>query len=287
MKLLQYSKNGTIHVGIKTDNGIINVEDTVAKSGSELPVTLEKIIEAYGNNKECLKEYLKLDAVYLSENEVTYAPCVSNAGKILCVGLNYHSHTKEINFKQPEIPTIFNKFNDSLIGHQAMIHLPKEAYKFDYEAELVIVIGKTAHNVSEQDALTYVFGYTAGNDFSARDLQTVTGQWLIGKACDDFGPIGPYIVTADEIDPQNLDIQSKVNGEVRQSSNTKNMIFSCAKIISYITKYITLRPGDLIFTGTPEGVILGKPADQQQWLKSGDTVDVTIEKIGTLTNKIR
>ena len=131
-----------------------------------------------------------------------------------------------------------------------------------------------------------MFGYTAGDDFSARDLQLLPGQWLIGKACDDFAPIGPYIVTYDEINPDNLKIECKVNGEVRQSSNTKNMIFSCAEIVSYISKYITLNPGDIIYTGTPEGVILGQSPSKQKWLQSGDRVQVTIENIGTVTNTL-
>ena len=167
-----------------------------------------------------------------------------------------------------------------------LFHLPKDAEKFDYEAELVIVIGKEASKVSKEDALSYVFGYTVGNDFSARDLQFRSGQWLLGKSCDDFAPIGPYVVTRDEIDPQNLEIKCTVNGELRQSANTRDMIFDCATIISYVSQYMTLKPGDIIFSGTPDGVILGYPTERQQWLKKGDEVIVSIEHIGELVNVV-
>ena len=132
-----------------------------------------------------------------------------------------------------------------------------------------------------------MFGYTVGNDLSARDLQFRTGQWLLGKTCDQFAPTGPYLVTADELDPTNLDIELKVNGEVKQSANTRDMIFDCATIVSYLSQHMTLKPGDIIFSGTPDGVILGYPEEQRVWLKSGDEVQVTIENIGTLTNILK
>jgi 2-keto-4-pentenoate hydratase/2-oxohepta-3-ene-1,7-dioic acid hydratase in catechol pathway len=144
-------------------------------------------------------------------------------------------------------------------------------------------MGKEAHNVSEADALNFVAGYATGNDFSARDLQLETGgQWMIGKTPDQFAPLGPYLVTADQVDPDNLKIECRVNGEVRQSSNTSDMIFSTKQIISYTSRYITLRPGDIIFTGTPEGVILGKPVDKRVWLKPGDKITTSLEKLGEL-----
>ena len=165
--------------------------------------------------------------------------------------------------------------------------LPLNAKQFDYEAELVIVIGKTVENVSRENAMSHIFGYTIGNDLSARDLQFRTGQWLLGKTCDGFAPIGPYLVTADEVDSSNLEISCSVNGELRQQGNTKNMIFDCAHIVSYLSQHMTLRPGDIIFTGTPAGVILGYPEEQRNWLKSGDEVVISIEKIGSLKNKLK
>lgn len=157
------------------------------------------------------------------------------------------------------------------------------AEKFDYEIELVIVMGKTAHNVSEADALSYVAGYATGNDFTARDLQYERGgQWLIGKTPDGFAPVGPYMVTADQIDPQNLKLGCRVNGETRQSWNTNDMIFPCKQLIAYISKHMTLKPGDIIYTGTPHGVINGMPKDKQVWLKPGDKIACSLEKLGEL-----
>jgi 2-keto-4-pentenoate hydratase/2-oxohepta-3-ene-1,7-dioic acid hydratase in catechol pathway len=182
-------------------------------------------------------------------------------------------------------PVLFNKFNNTLNGHKGTVKLPTDlATQFDYEVELVIVIGKTASRVSEADALTYVAGYATGNDFTARDLQNGRGgQWMIGKTPDQFAPIGPHLLTADLVDPDKLAIECRVNGEVRQSSNTSDLIFSTRQMISYISQYITMKPGDIIFTGTPEGVIFGKPKDKQVWLKPGDKIACSLEKLGELT----
>lgn len=286
MKLLNFYSNNEIHLGIKTNDGIIDVKKTVLKNKSDLPTSLIDIIKTSHNNKAFLNRYLKLQPEIISSRHIKFAPSVPFPNKILCIGLNYSSHAKEISTSQPNVPTIFSKFNNSLVGHKSPIHLPKDLFKFDYEAELVIVIGKEAHNVSIDDAPSHIFGYSIGNDFSARDIQFITPQWLIGKSCDDFAPLGPYIVTSDEIDPENLYIKTEVNGVLCQYSNTKNMIFNCYDIVSYISKYITLVPGDVIYTGTPEGVILGQPKDKQVWLKPGDKIDITIEKIGTLSNTL-
>ena len=185
----------------------------------------------------------------------------------------------------PPAPVLFNKFANSLAADQERIYLDPAYQEYDYEAELVAVIGRKAKNVSPEDALSYVFGYTCGNDLSTRDLQFARGgQWVLSKSLDGFGPVGPCVVTADEIEPQNLKISSMVNGEIRQASNTADMIFSVAEIIADISRHMTLMPGDIIFTGTPQGVMHGYPADQKNWLKPGDEVSVTIENIGTLHN---
>ena len=162
--------------------------------------------------------------------------------------------------------------------------LPVEVAKnFDHEVELVMVIGKLAKNVSEADALSFVAGYCTGNDFTARDLQLETGgQWMAGKTPDQFAPLGPYLVTADQIDPDKLAIECRVNGETRQSSNTSDFIFNARQQISYISRILTLRPGDIIFTGTPEGVIQGKPKEKRVWLKAGDKLACSLEKLGEL-----
>ena len=178
----------------------------------------------------------------------------------------------------------FSKYNVALNAHGGTIELPVGiARKFDYEVELVIVMGKLARNVPEAEALSYVAGYATGNDFTARDLQLETGgQWLLGKTPDGFAPLGPYLVTADQIDPDRLAIECRVNGETRQSSNTSDLIFGCRQVIAYISQTFTLRPGDVIYTGTPEGVILGKPPGQQVWLKPGDAIACSVEQLGEL-----
>lgn len=214
-----------------------------------------------------------------------WRPVMEHPEKILCVGLNYRSHVAETRSSVSEMPVLFGKFPNTLAAEGDPIPLPGESQQIDYEAELVIVIGKTCHNVSEADALDMVLGYTCGNDVSARDLQHRSSQWLIGKSLDGFGPVGPVLTTADEVgDPQALAIELMRNGEVCQSARTDQMIFSCAQVVAYASTLFTLQPGDLIFTGTPEGVVLGKPPAERRWIKAGDTVTVTIEKLGSLTN---
>ena len=213
---------------------------------------------------------------------------VTGCDKILCIGLNYRQHAKECNLPLPPAPVLFNKFSNALAGDGACVTLSPAYVEYDYEAELVAIIGKEARNVSEEDALEYVFGYTCGNDLSTRDLQFArSNQWLLSKTMDGFAPIGPCVGTADCIDPNNLTISSVVNGELRQNSNTSDMIFTLAQIIADLSRHFPLLPGDLIFTGTPQGVMHGYPADQKNWLKPGDAVDVTIENIGTLHTTFR
>jgi 2-keto-4-pentenoate hydratase/2-oxohepta-3-ene-1,7-dioic acid hydratase in catechol pathway len=218
------------------------------------------------------------------EASLTLGPCVSDPGKIICVGLNYARHAAESNMPIPQSPVLFSKFNNSLAGAGEDVPLISDvATEFDYEVELCVAIGKTARNVSEGDALSYVAGYCTANDLSVRDLQMRTSQWLLGKTSDKFFPIGPYLVTADEVgDPQKLRLTCKVNGETRQDSNTADMVFSVAQLVSYCSTYFTLEPGDLITTGTPEGVAMGMP--NKPWLKKGDVVEVEVEKLGKLTN---
>ena len=287
MKLINFKVEEQIRLGIKTEKGILDVEQAATSLSLELPTTMEQVIAGGDKALSQLAELTKLEVSTISEEELVYAPCITQPEKIICVGLNYVDHAKESNMEIPTSPVLFSKFNNTLAAHNQTIRLPKNAEKFDYEVEMVIVIGKEAANVSKDEALSYVFGYTVGNDLSARDLQFRSGQWLLGKTCDHFGPIGPYLVTADELDPTNLNIQCRVNGEVRQSANTRDMIFDCATLVSYLSEHMTLKPGDIIFSGTPEGVILGYPEDQQVWLKSGDEVQVSVENIGTLVNVLK
>jgi len=221
------------------------------------------------------------------QTEIRFLPAVLNPGKLICIGLNYKKHAEETNMPLPKQPVVFSKFSDSAAAHHSVIPYPAETKQLDYEAELAIVIGRTAFNVSEEEALDYVFGYCCANDLSARDLQMRSGQWLLGKTGDGFAPIGPYIATADEIsDPDALRISASINGKTVQDSNTSDMIFSCREIIAYLSKYFTLRPGDVILTGTPEGVVFGQPETARVWLKTGDEVTISIEGLGELTNTI-
>lgn len=287
MKLINFKIGKEIFLGIKVDQGIIDVKKESANCFLKVPTTMEQVIKSGEEGLKQLSELTKKNVNFIPESQIVYAPSVINPEKILCIGINYLDHVKECNMSRPEYPVIFSKFGNTLAAHKQVIQLPVLAQKIDYEAELVIVIGKEAKNISEKDAISYVFGYTVGNDLSARELQFRTGQWLLGKTCDDFAPIGPCLVTSDEIDPYNLDIKCEVNGDICQMSNTRNMIFDCAKIISYISQYMTLKPGDIIFTGTPDGVIFGRSENEQYWLKSGDKITVSIEKIGFLENVLK
>jgi len=277
-------------LGVKTERGIVDVAKAAAIFRIKAPADIHAVIEG----ADCaplakLVEKALTDqrgkAALVPEARAKFAPVVPRPEKILCVGLNYRKHAEEAGMPIPQVPILFSKFANSLAGHRAKIKLlPTDiASNFDYEVELVIVIGKKAVNVKEEDALKYVFGYCNGNDLSSRDLQLRTTQWMLGKIQDGFAPIGPWLVTADQIpNPNSLQVETRVNGELRQNENTADMIYHCAHIVSYCSKYLTLKPGDIIFTGTPSGVILGYPPEKRVWLKPGDKVTTTIEKLGTL-----
>lgn len=274
MKFVSYFENGTQKVGIWKESGIVPVVNK-----------LEDIVTMNFDQLEELQS--SAQGLVVDETGLELAPCVPAYRKIICIGLNYRKHAEEAKMAIPEYPILFNKYNNALSAHGSAVVLPATAEEFDYEAELGIVIGKRAKAVSKEAALDFVFGYCNVNDLSARDLQFRTGQWMLGKSLDSFCPVGPYLVSADEVgNPNELTIQCYVNGELRQNSNTRDMIFPVDEIVSYVSTYITLEPGDLIITGTPEGVIAGYPQDQKQWLKPGDIVSVKIERLGTLTNRL-
>ncbi len=289
--------DGSETLGVKLDHGtVLDVRKASHLLGIAAPVTLEELLR--GGNARGLDKLVaaaktspKAKAARVNESDITFGRLFTNPGKIVCIGLNYRAHIEETNEKLPSVPILFNKYNNALAAHNCTIKLPPRdvAYKFDYETELLIVMGKTARNVSEADALNYVAGYCTSHDFSARDLQweTPNVQWMIGKTLDSFGPIGPYFVSADLVgDPNNLKIETHVNGEERQSSNTSFMIFNPQKLIAYITKMWTLEPGDIIWSGTPQGVIYGYPKEKQVWLRAGDEIKSSIEKLGELKFKL-
>ena len=205
--------------------------------------------------------------------------------KLICIGLNYRDHAAESRAEIPSVPTVFCKFQTAITGHRHPIVLPKNSTKPDYEAEFAVVIGKGGRHIPEAAWREHVFGYTIVNDVSARDFQSATSQWMIGKTFDTFAPIGPFIVTADEIeDPHSLDITLTLNGEIMQSSNTRNLIFGVPQLIAYLSSVFTLEPGDIIATGTPAGV--GFARRPPRWLKPGDECRVRIDKIGELVNPV-
>jgi 2-keto-4-pentenoate hydratase/2-oxohepta-3-ene-1,7-dioic acid hydratase in catechol pathway len=205
--------------------------------------------------------------------------------KIVCIGLNYRDHAEESKLALPSVPTVFAKFPTAVTGHQHPIVLPKNSTRPDYEAELAVVIGKGGRHIPEEHWRDHVFGYTIINDVSARDFQMATSQWMIGKTFDTFAPLGPAIVTADEIeDPHQLDISLTLSGEVMQHSNTSNLIFKIPYLIAYLSSVFTLEPGDIIATGTPAGV--GFARTPPRYLKPGDEVTIRIAGLGELTNAV-
>jgi 2-keto-4-pentenoate hydratase/2-oxohepta-3-ene-1,7-dioic acid hydratase in catechol pathway len=276
-------------LGIRTQRGILDVARASRLYRIKAPTDIHAVIEGadcvpLGKLVEKALNGGRGASVLIAESRARFAPAVPRPGKIICVGLNYRRHAQETGNPIPPVPILFNKYNNTLVGHRGRIKLPtKVSTQFDYEAELVVVVGRQARDVAEEKALSYVFGYASGNDFSARDLMRVTSQLMLGKTCDGFAPLGPWLVGAERIaDPQNLKIATYVNGEQRQNSSTADMIYSCAQIVSYCSRHLTLMPGDIIYTGTPEGVILGYPPEKQKWLKAGDRVVTEVEKCGAL-----
>lgn len=205
--------------------------------------------------------------------------------KVICIGLNYRDHAIESNMPIPTIPVVFSKFSNTVISPGDKVVLPKNSEKPDFEAELAFVIGKPGRHISPENALDHVFGYTIINDVSARDFQLQTSQWLVGKTFPTFCPMGPWIVTSDEIgDPHNLRIGLRIDGETVQDSNTKELIFKIPELVAHLSSIVDFEPGDVISTGTPPGVGMGRTPPR--WLKAGETMTVFIENIGELTNPV-
>jgi 2-keto-4-pentenoate hydratase/2-oxohepta-3-ene-1,7-dioic acid hydratase in catechol pathway len=278
-------------LGVKTDRGILDVRRASLALHHPVPLTLDDLLQEGGAPEltrliAAAQKSRGVDSLYVDEAQITHGRLFAEPGKIVCIGLNYREHAKEAGDKVPAVPILFSKYNNALTGHGATIRLPTEvATKFDYEVELLVVIGRRAHNVKLEDASKYVAGYCTSNDFSARDLQLELDghQWMIGKTLDDFAPIGPYFVCADLVeDPNNLNIECRVNGETRQHSNTSSLVYNTEFLVSYISRHFPLEAGDLIFTGTPPGVILGMPKEKQVWLRAGDQVACSVGSLGEL-----
>lgn len=287
MKLVQILKNGKPSLGVWTEQGVIDVHAEAVLKGITVPGDMWEVIGGGKPALELLSKLAMRAECYIDAASCPLAPVITGTDRIFCIGLNYRQHAMECGLPLPPAPALFNKFGNALAAHNQTITLPADYREYDYEAELVIVMGKRTRNVSETEALDYVFGYTCGNDLSTRDLQFARGgQWDLSKNLDGFAPIGPCVATAEELDPVDVRISSRVNGELRQDARTSDMIFSAAQIIADLSRHLTLMPGDLIFTGTPHGVMHGYPADAKNWLKPGDTVEIGIEGIGTLRNTL-
>ncbi|SFP61836.1 fumarylacetoacetate hydrolase family protein [Salibacterium halotolerans] len=299
MHLLTFEiKTGETKIGVRFNeevyslNAVIRAYNETERKSIAEETSLESIIqknELSGIREAwnwALENRGKTETSRYAIQDVKVKEPLSNPGKVVCVGNNYMDHCIEQNVAPPKKPMIFSKWATSLIGNGETIELPEESEQVDYEVELTVVIGKTARNVTEEEAMDYVFGYTIMNDVSARDVQFEDVQWVRGKSYDTFAPLGPVIVTKDEIeDPHNLGISLEINGEKLQDSNTSNLIFKIPYIISYLSQGFTFEPGDIIATGTPHGV--GVFRDPQIFLQSGDTCKLDIESIGTLENKVR
>jgi 2-keto-4-pentenoate hydratase/2-oxohepta-3-ene-1,7-dioic acid hydratase in catechol pathway len=255
---------------------------------ADLPSNVRQLLEGGPTMLQAAEEAAsRPDAVRVSAGQAQLLAPVIDPQKIVCIGLNYRDHAAESGAHIPAEPVLFSKFSTTLIGHGQSIMLPPVSKEVDYEAELVLVVGKKARNLSTTTALGYLAGYTIGHDVSARDWQLKKDgrQWLAGKTFDTFAPMGPWLVTADQIpDPNALDIRLRLNGTIMQDSNTGQMIFRVADLLAYISQVVTLMPGDLVFTGTPSGV--GFTRKPPVFLKGGDFVEIEIAQLGVLRNPV-
>ena len=283
MKILRYrSQNANnIQLGLLLPEGVLPLSMIM-----EPPP--DNIIDLFSNDgwQQLVNGPISTGLPLTPIEEITFLPPVASPGKILCVGLNYRDHVLEGGREIPDFPTIFLKASSAVIGHQQTIRLPSVSQMIDFEAELAVVIGKSVYNCPAESALEAVAGYTILNDVTARDYQRRTSQWTLGKSCDTFAPMGPVLVTKEEIpDPHILTITSTLNGQEMQRSNTKHLIFSIPTLIETISAVMTLEPGDIISTGTPGGV--GVFREPPVFMQTGDVIEVTIEKIGTLWNRVQ
>lgn len=294
MITLTFQQSGAVYLGIKTEEGILDV--SAANRALNIGGVPDSPAEFFSKGLtvlSVLQDFVNLamqnegrSAWLLEESRLHFGPAHPKPGKIICVGLNYRQHAEESKMEIPSVPVLFSKFQNAVAAAGETIALPETVHRYDYEAELAVVIGRRTRNISEDHALEAVLGYCNANDLSERELQGLTSQWLLGKSLDQFLPLGPYLVTADTAgDPQTWPVRCWLNDELRQDSNTADMIFSVAQLISFISRYMTLEAGDLISTGTPQGVILGRPAPRI-WMKAGDVVSVEVGPLGKLTNPL-
>ncbi len=312
MRLVTYQHQGQTRIGAQVREQIIDLnrayraaiqraetEDNLAVADARVPTDMISLLRggktslaAAQQAIQFVQPQLEKDAAALHRQGIIYPladlallPPVVRPSKVICLGLNYRAHAAESGMDIPKYPVLFHKVAGSLVGHNQPIVIPRSSNQVDYEAELAIIIGRRGKYIDEREALDYIAGYANANDVSARDLQFRTSQWTSGKMLDTFGPLGPALVTADEVpEPQKLAIKTILNGQVMQDGNTADMIFPIPFIVSYISQIVTLEPGDVIMTGTPPGI--GNARTPPLFLKPGDTVTIEIEGLGQLTNPV-
>src|SRR5947209_8581495 len=311
MRLVTYQREGQVRVGAQLDGQIVDLnrayraalqhvksEDELAVADVRVPSDMidllrggeaslkaaQQALAFVQGQREVDKTLGQRGIAYATESVSLLSP-ILRPGKLVCLGLNYRDHAAESGMAVPEYPVLFHKVAGSLIGPEQPIVIPPITNRVDYEAELAIIIGKRGKYIAEAEAVSYIAGYAPANDVSARDLQFRTGQWTTGKMLDTFCPLGPALVTRDEVpNPNALAIKTILNGEVMQDGNTADMIFRVPYIVSYISEITTLEPGDVIMTGTPPGI--GNTRTPQVFMKPGDTITVEIEHVGKLTNPV-
>lgn len=285
MKLFMVNAAAGPRLGVSLSEDVHVVLDTVEGPDSPVLGVLRRGEEGLVDVRAAAESAAQDEKNLVRMEDLSLGPVIPDPGKILCVGFNYLLHVNEMSVDLPAAPNVFAKFANSVVGPGDEIKLPDVSDEIDYEGELVAVIGRRCYDVSPDDALSYVAGYTIMNDVSARDLQFRTSQWTLGKSLDTFAPVGPVLTTADEIpDPQTLRLTTTVDGEVVQDGNTSQMLFGVADIVSTISRSMTLEPGDLIATGTPDGV--GYKRTPPLYLQDGHDVSISIEGIGTLSNPV-
>ena len=279
MKLVNFLYKGEKNIGALLDDGVCSFKSISDK----YPMSMLEFVEQMDDLSPKVSKFINSNPEVIPLSKIEFLPVIERPGKVLAVGLNYKDHAKETGMDLPEVPMIFTKQSTSVLGHQGEIHKPKVSDAVDYEGEMAFVIGKKCRHVSKEDALDVIAGVTICNDVSVRDWQIASPTFTMGKSFDTHCPIGPYIVTMDEIsDIHNLKIKTYVNDELRQDSCTDQLIFDCFDLIEHITKAFTLEPGDIIATGTSSGVgvVLGK------YLVPNDVVKIELENVGTLENKV-
>jgi len=281
MRLLTFELEGERRVGARVGDAIVDL----SRADANIPANMRAFLEGGDAVLEAARGAVERGEHAIAVGDVRIVAPIDDPEKVICIGLNYADHAAETKAEVPPEPVVFSKFASAIIGPGEAVEMPPTSQKVDHEVELVAVIGRGGRNIAESEAWDHVAGYTVGHDVSARDyqLEKAGGQWLIGKTFDTFAPIGPEIVTPDELsDPHDLGIRCIVNGETRQESNTSQLIFGVDRLVAYLSHVFTLSPGDLIFTGTPGGVGLGR--NPQVWLKPGDRVVCEVDEIGRLEN---